>query len=433
MTFAKYPNTFEIVGMKFHIFTTGCKANQWDSHVIASQLSEQGMGRASVQNADLIVINACSLTHRAETDVRRFIQRARQVNPAAKIVLAGCHAQVYPSRCFDADLVLGQEEKFQLMRLYPERGTYVTDSRTFPMEQAAVDIGHRERTRFFFKIQDGCNRFCTYCVVPYARGAVRSRPLADITRTMKALNDRGVKEVVLTGIDVAAYRDPESGRGLKELLALFESVETPPRIRLSSVDPQYMDDAFIDVLASCRKLAKSIHVPVQSGSDAVLARMGRRYDSAFIARLVEKLKAIETIGIGIDVLVGFPGESDEAFLETYRFIEKLDVYYLHVFPYSEREGTKACGFDGKVPEGVRKERVRKLKVLDAKKREAFLRGHIGRTATIIPEGKVYGGNYMRGYADNYVPVYIPYEKRLENNLVNVTIKDMQGTRLIGGL
>jgi threonylcarbamoyladenosine tRNA methylthiotransferase MtaB len=419
--------------MKFHIFTSGCKANQWDSHVIASQLSQQGMGRASMQNADLIVINACSLTVRAETDVRRFVQRARQVNPAAKIVLAGCHAQVYPDRCFDADLILGQEEKFRLAQLYRERGTYVTNARTFPMEKAAVDVGHRERTRFFFKGQDGCNRFCTYCVVPYARGAVRSRPLTDIAATMKALKDKGVKEVVLTGIDVAAYRDPESGSDLKELLVLFESMETPPRIRLSSVDPQYMDDAFIDVLASCRKLAKSIHIPVQSGSDAVLARMGRRYNSAFVARLVEKLKRIGTIGIGIDILVGFPGESDEAFLETYRLIEKLDVYYLHVFPYSEREGTKACGFDGKGPQGVRKERVRKLKVLDAEKREAFLRGHIGRTAVIIPEGKVYEGKYMRGYADDYVPVHIPYEKRLENNLVNVTIKDMQGIRLIGGL
>ncbi len=418
--------------MKFHIFTTGCKANQWDSHVIASQLSEAGMGRTSVQNADLIIINACSLTGRAETDVRRFIQRARQVSPAAKIVLAGCHAQAYPHRPFDADLVLGQEEKFRIAAIFEERGTFVTGTRNFPMERALVDPGHRERTRFFFKIQDGCNRFCTYCVVPYARGAVRSRPIGDIETTMRLLRDRGVKEVVLTGIDVAAYRDPDSGRGLKELLVLFESMDTPPRIRLSSVDPQYMDGDFVSVLASCRKLAKSIHIPVQSGCDAVLERMGRRYNSAFIANLVGRLKSIETIGIGMDVLVGFPGESDAAFLETYRFIEELDVYYLHVFPYSEREGTRACSFDGKVPEDVKKARVRKLKLLDAKKREAFLRRHIGRPAVIIPEGKVYGGQYMRGYADNYVPVYIPYEKRLENNLVHVTIKDMQGSRLIGG-
>jgi threonylcarbamoyladenosine tRNA methylthiotransferase MtaB len=417
----------------FFVFTTGCKANQWDSHVLADKLEHAGLTRVPAEAADLVVINACSLTGRAETDARRFVRRTRQVNPHALVALVGCHAQAYPGRAFGAELVLGQAEKFEIDRYLSGKGRFVAPTRAFPMEKTGI-ADQKGRTRFFFKIQDGCNKFCSYCIVPIARGAGRSRPAEDVATTMEALWKKGIKEVVLTGIDVAAYRDPASGMGLKDLLLLFDTIPTPPRIRLSSVDPCYIDDAFVTVLAGSGKIAKSIHIPVQSGSDRVLKGMGRGYDSAFIAGLVKKLKnRIPAIGIGMDIMAGFPGEDEAAFNETCAFIEAVDISYLHVFPYSERPGTRASAFDGKVAEPVKRRRAKRLKEIDATKREVFSRRHLGERVCIIPEAKIYAGRFMRGFSDNYLPVYIPYEKTLENILVDVTITDMQNSRLIGGL
>jgi threonylcarbamoyladenosine tRNA methylthiotransferase MtaB len=417
----------------FFVFTTGCKANQWDSHVLEGRLEGAGLTRAAAGQADLIVVNACSLTARAEVDARRFIRKAKEANPRARIALVGCHAQVYPGRDFGADLVLGQAEKFDAGRYLSGVGRFVGEVRDTAIEQAWATGGRKDRTRFFFKIQDGCKRFCAYCIVPYARGPVRSRPAREVAEMMEALERQGVKEIVLTGIDLAAYRDPASQRGLKELLTFLDERPTPPRIRLSSVDPGYIDDAFISVVAASRKIAKSIHIPVQSGSDRVLAAMGRAYSAASIRALVGKLKgSIPDIGIGMDVMAGFPGEDEEDFKATLGMVEDLAVSYLHIFPYSDREGARASSFAGKVAEGVKRRRAKMLKLVDARKREAFLRRHIGRTARIIPEGKVYRGRLMRGFSDNYLPVYMPYEKTLENNLVDVTIREMQDGRLIGG-
>lgn len=419
--------------MKFFIFTTGCKANQWDSHVIASNLKQSGFTHGTLHSSDIIIVNACSLTFRAETDVRRFILRARQVNGGARIALVGCHPQAYADRDFGADLVLGQEEKFDASRYLSREGRFVEGKRAFTLETTPLEGVQRDRTRFFFKIQDGCNKSCSYCVVPRARGASRSRPLGEIEAFMRLLTEKGIKEVVLTGVDMADYRDPASGKDLKDLLVLFETMTTPPRIRLSSVDPTYIDDAFIDIMAGSGKIARSVHIPVQSGCDATLRAMGRRYGTGLIASVVGKLeRRIGGVGIGMDIIVGFPGEDDAAFGETFRFIEGLGIYYLHVFPFSERAGTRACSLPGKVTETARKERVRHLKALDARKREAFAKRFVGERLRVIPEGKVHKDGLVKGFSDNYLPVYLPYEKMLENNLVEVTIKGMQGPRLIGG-
>ncbi len=378
------------------------------------------------------MLNACSLTRRAETDARRFVRKVREANPAALVALVGCHPQAYPERDFGADLVLGQAEKFEIFRYLPKRGRFVGAGRQFSIEKSSVNsqIG---RTRFFFKIQDGCNKFCSYCVVPFARGAPRSRSAEEAAAAMEALREGGTKEVVLTGIDLAAYRDPASGMGLKELLRLFEAQPTPPRIRLSSIDPEYIDEELIGLIAASGKIAKSIHIPAQSGADGVLKAMGRRYSAAFIGDAVQALKQhMPDMGIGMDIMAGFPGEDEAAFDETCEFIEGLDVSYLHVFPYSDRPGAKSCSFEGKVAESVKTRRVKKLKSIDARKRETFSRRHLGKSVCIIPEAKLYEGKFMRGFSDNYLPVYIPYEKRLENNLVNVTITDMKNSKLRGG-
>jgi len=419
--------------MTFHIFTTGCKANQWDSHVVSDALMKSGFDHGQVETCDLIVINACSLTNRAETDARRFIQRARQLNSTAKIALVGCHAQAYPSRDFGADLVLGQEEKFNVDRYRTEGGRFVAGGRSLSMEKAPVGGGQEGKTRFFFKIQDGCNKFCSYCIVPYARGAARSRPFEEVSTTMQSLREKGINEVVLTGIDMAAYHDPTSGNDLTGILRLFETADTPPRIRLSSVDPEYIDEAFVSVVAGSTKLAPSIHMPVQSGSDRVLRRMGRRHGSDFIREVVKKLTSrVRTVGIGMDIMAGFPGEDESAFEETYRFVEELDICYLHVFPFSPREGTKAAHMDGQVPEPTKRARVRRLKALDARKREAFSRRFVGEKLVIIPEGKVRSDGFMRGFSENYLSVYVAFQKTLENKLVEVTIRGIENGKLIGG-
>jgi threonylcarbamoyladenosine tRNA methylthiotransferase MtaB len=418
--------------MKFTIFTTGCKANQWDSYVIHQRLKEAGLSPSAQGHADLAVINGCTLTERAEADIRRFISRTRTTGRDVKIVLAGCHGQVYPEKAFGADLVLGQEEKFRSELYISSSGVVRQATRDFSMEKSSFNGSLPGRTRVFFKIQDGCDRFCTYCIVPFSRGRVRSRPADEIREGMRLLKEKGVMEVVLTGIDIAFYRDPSCALDLRGLLRLLESAETPPRIRLSSVDPAYIDKELAAVMASSKKLAPSLHIPLQSGNEEILKKMGRNYSAESIRSTMEMLKgSMETVGIGMDVMVGFPGEDDRAFRDTVHLLESLPVSYLHVFPYSDRKGTRAYEMGDKVADAVKRERVRVLKVMDATKRAVFYGGFVGKQVRIIPEGKVYKGAYLRGYTDNYIPVYVPFEKSIENKVVHVTIKSMQSNTLIG--
>ena len=418
--------------MKFFIHTTGCKANQWDSHVIMTRLREAGLTIGSLAEADIVIVNACALTEGAERDTRRFIGRLGEKNAGARVILTGCHGQVYPEKTFGAHTVLGQREKLMITEYLEKEGRFVSPVSRFPMDKGGIRELRADKTRFFFKIQDGCDRFCSYCVVPSARGTPRSRPLAEVVETMKTLKELGVKEVVLTGIEVSSYRDRATGTDLKGLLKLLDELETPPRIRLSSIDPLYLDEEFIEILAGTEKITKSLHIPLQSGSDRILGEMGRKYSTAYIATTVERLaKAVQGVGIGMDVIVGFPTESEEEFMDTYRFIDSLDVYYLHVFPFSARPGTRASAMEGKVQAEVKKRRVAALKKLDSEKRRKFYGRFVGSEAWIVPEGKIYKENFMRGYTGNYIPVYLPWKKNIANNLTKVKIKEIQGDMVIG--
>lgn len=418
--------------MRFYIHTTGCKANQWDSYLIANRLKDAGLSPCPVPHADIIIINACTLTDGAERDTRRFINRARAINSDARIILAGCHAQVYPEQAFGADLVLGQDEKFHIEEYLSTSGSFVKKTRSIPMEGMFLNDLPGGKTRMFLKIQDGCDRFCSYCVVPFARGSSRSRSSAEIVAAMRDFSERGVKEVVLTGIEIAAYKDPVTGLDLKGLLRSLEKEEAPPRIRISSIDPLYLDDECIDIIASSIKIVKSLHIPLQSGSDDILRKMGRNYTQEFMGNLVNRLHGmIKNVGIGMDVIAGFPTEDEKQSKETYRFLEDIDIYYLHVFPFSPRKGTKAAAMGDTVADRVKKERVSALRKLDVLKRGRFHEKFVGKKATILVEGKIYRNGYLRGYTDNYIPVYIPSEKNLENNLVNVTIKEIRDNLVIG--
>jgi threonylcarbamoyladenosine tRNA methylthiotransferase MtaB len=420
--------------MNFFIHTTGCKANQWDSYVISSNLERAGLTLSSMPHADIIIIDACTLTDGAERDIRRFINHSRRENEKAKIIIAGCHGQVYPDRSFGADLILGQAEKFRITDFLDKKGIFVSERAILSLETCTVDILPKDKTRFFLKIQDGCDKFCSYCVVPFARGKPRSRPVKEILETLGVLKEKGIKEVVLTGIEIASYKDPAANLDLKDLLTLLETSATPERIRISSIDPLYIDDEFIKIIAASQKITGSLHIPLQSGSDAILEKMGRPYNSGHIAYIIENIKNnIKSVGIGMDVIAGFPGEDEGLFEETYRFLESSPIYYLHVFPYAARKGTKAFSMTGGIPESVKKERVRRLKMLDAEKRLAFYRQFVGSEQIIIPEGKLYKGAYMRGYTGNYMPVYVPYQKNLENKLVMVKIKGIEENLLLGAL
>jgi len=418
--------------MKYFIHTTGCKANQWDSHAISGKLHKAGFSRGALSQADIVIINACTLTQGAERDIRRFINHCRSVNKGSKIVLAGCHAQVYPDNAFGADVILGQEEKFLIEYLLTDEGVYVKKTRDFSTKDEEPNHLMYGRTRFFLKIQDGCDRFCSYCVVPYARGKPRSKPVEEVLKILKVLKDKKVREVVLTGIEIASYSDMKTGADLKKLLVLLAESATPERIRLSSVDPLYIDDEFIDIISGAEKIAKSLHIPLQSGCDRVLEKMGRGYSGEYMRGIISKLKRkINNIGIGLDVIAGFPTEDEGAFMETYRFLESVDIYYLHVFPYSARPGTAAFSLGGDIPEYVKKERVRILRRLDTAKREAYHRRFLDSEAIIVPEGKCYKGLYMRGYTDNYLPVYVPFKKSLENQFIRVRIKELKDNVLFG--
>ncbi|MDW8002483.1 MAG: tRNA (N(6)-L-threonylcarbamoyladenosine(37)-C(2))-methylthiotransferase MtaB [Deltaproteobacteria bacterium] len=418
--------------MKYFIFTTGCRSNQYDSWVIGEKLKKIGCQAERAEEAEIIIVNACTVTESAERDAKRLISRIRRAKSGVKIILTGCHPQVYPQKNFGSDLVLGQKERFDITSYLDKEGIFVSELDDYLLERLPSDFGLTDKTRFFLKIQDGCDMYCTYCVVPYARGRPRSRPLDEILRFMAELKKRGVKEVVLSGIEIASYRDPESGIDLKGLLRILEVSETPERIRLSSCDPLYIDSEFITILESSRKLARSIHIPLQSGSDSVLERMGRKYKSGHIKEILGELKRkIPNIGIGLDVIAGFPGETESEFTETLRFIEALDVYYLHVFPFSPRENTEASKMPNLVDEKIKKERVRVLKELDRRMRLRFYMKHLGLRLEILPEKKIYRGHYMKGLSDNYIPVLIPYEGRLVNEFTYVVPKEIKEGKLIG--
>jgi threonylcarbamoyladenosine tRNA methylthiotransferase MtaB len=418
--------------MKFFIHTTGCKANQWDGFAIAAKLKQAGCSEAPQADSDLVLINACTLTDGAERDTRRFIARTRRINKAAKIVLAGCHGQVYPETSFGCELVLGHGEKFHIDQYLNMAGRHVGEADGSLLEPVPRVGYFPGRTRVFFKIQDGCDRFCSYCVVPFARGTPRSRGVDEIVETLGRFAEMGVKEVVLTGIEIASYCDASSGRGLASLLKLLEERETPPRIRIRSLDPSFIDDGFIDLLGASAKIMPHLHLPVQSGSGMLLDRMKRPYGPKEISGRVAKLnERVKDIAIGMDIIAGFPGEDGGAFEETLRFIEDIPVSYLHVFPFSARKGTAASSMDGSVPQQEKKKRVTRLKEVDALKRMAYYSRFLGRTMWVLPEGKVYGGAYLRGYTPNYIPVYVMRAKGLENTLSQVTIQEIREGRPVG--
>ena len=391
--------------------------------------------------ADVYIINTCTVTARTDAESRRLVRRAVRRNGAARVVVTGCYAQVAAGELRDlpgVSLIVGNTEKKGIVELLQgvagEQRVLVSDIMTEERAEPLSLESFAEHTRAFLQVQNGCDAFCTYCIVPYARGRSRSVPYAEVLAGIRAFAGKGFREVVLTGIHLGAYGlDLAPRRELLELLREVEGEGLVTRLRVGSVEPQEISPPMIDFLAGSKVVCPHLHIPLQSGSDSVLARMGRRYETGFFRQLVERLvSAVPDLCIGLDLIAGFPGESDVEFEEGYRFVEELPVAYFHVFPYSSRPGTAAAAMAGQLPASVIKTRAERLRHLGECKRLSFHRRFIGRELPVLVQGRQKDG-LLTGLARNYLPVRFTGDETLANTEVLVTVTAADATEVVGTL
>jgi len=426
------------------ITTLGCKANQFDSALMGACLEGNGFEIVPFhQWADIYVINTCTVTHKADYQSRQLIRRAHRLNPSSLIVVTGCYAQVYPEEVLGVDgvgVILGNGEKASiadilrnpLMDSHPiVRVGDIQSGREIEEGDVYRFLGH---TRALLKIQDGCNASCAYCIVPRARGRGRSLDPLRVINHLQRLENSGFKEVVMTGIHMGIYGpDLSPPTSLAELCNMVEGIPSPQRIRLSSIEPGDFCPELIQSIASSPRLCHHLHIPMQSGDDDILRRMNRNYEGAFFADLIQTLiRRVPDLNIGVDVIVGFPGEGEKQFRKTYDLLEKLNIGYLHVFPYSRRRGTEAYGFPHQVDPRIQKGRCEALRALGRRKRTAFQQRFLGRELQVLVEGKRDKlTSKLMGYSRNYIPVLIEGEDELVNREIRVLATGLDNGRVLG--
>ncbi len=405
--------------MTVAIATLGCKVNQFESEALMSALEERGYGLVPFGKwADITIINTCTVTHRADFQSRQMIRRAIRSNPNSLVIVTGCYSQVAPEALAGIEGVqylLGNKEKNQIPDLLPlmQKGE-LPQIQVSDIQKEAVfwDIplhSFHHHTRAFLKIQDGCNARCSYCVVPNARGPSRSLPPDQLSEHLRVLKEKRFKEVVLTGIHIGSYgMDLTPPFPLEKLLRRIEERETPDRIRLSSIEPLDFSAGLISFLSQSAKVCPHLHIPVQSGDDDILRGMNRNYNRSFLTGLIQELhQKIPTLAIGADVIVGFPGETEEKFQHTYELIESLPFSYLHIFPFSKRRGAPASQFSGRVDEAVIKKRAEKMRELGKQKRQAFHRQFLHQELRVLVEDRQEKETGRRkGFSRNYIPVSV---------------------------
>lgn len=422
------------------LHTLGCKLNYAETSAIGKQFLDRGYEIVELgEPADVCVINTCSVTARANRECRQIIRRALRTADDPVVVVTGCYAQLEPEEVASidgVDFVLGSREK---SNIFEHTGTFARNPapRIFVSDIAAAnDFGPAwsteagNRTRAFLKVQDGCDYNCSFCTIPLARGKSRSLPVSDVVDQAEDLVSQGYREIVLTGVNVGDY-GRKSGSRLLDLLHALSGVDGLARIRISSIEPNLLTDEIIRFVADHSVMCRHFHIPLQSGSDRVLHAMRRRYTTAQYATLVQKIREqIPDCGIGVDVIVGFPGETDEQFEETYRFLNELAVSYLHVFTYSERPNTPAATYPDPVPATSRSKRSEMLRMLSVKKREAFYRTMVGKKVTVLTETEV-EGNRRFGFTDNYVRVAVPSDGIEDNVMFEALVEGLQYGCCIG--
>lgn len=414
----------------FH--TLGCKLNFSETSSIAHAFTEAGYARVSFDEpANYYVINTCSVTDNADKKCRYEVKRALRNNPDAQVIVIGCYAQLKPDEIASipgVSLVLGAEEKFKVLE-HLQKTEKQAEVKVFnaPIKETREfhpAWSRSDRTRTFLKVQDGCNYFCAFCTIPLARGVSRSASIQDTIFEAQKVANSGAKEVVLTGVNIGDF-----GHGTDEnflgLIKELDKIEGIERFRISSIEPNLLTDEIIDFVAASNNFVPHFHIPLQSGSDDILMRMRRRYRTELYRNRVEHiLQKMPDACIGVDVIVGFPGETNAHFDETYSFLHSLNVHYLHVFSYSERDNTTAVRMDGVVPTEVRTSRSKALRSLSHKKKRSFYQQQLGKAATVLVESDTSDG-VMFGFTENYVKVGIPFNPELVNTLQKVQLQKLR--------
>ncbi len=425
--------------MRFAIATLGCKVNQYDSAIIESRLRARGMERREFdQQADVYIVNTCTVTDRADAESLRIARRARRLNPDARIVMTGCLAQASPdvlAKASEVDAVVGLGMLDDLERAVASGAgerVMVSNLRKIkaPIELAPVTLdGH---TRAFLKLQEGCDQFCTFCIVPFSRGTSRSVEPRRVIAALDDLHQRGFKEVILSGVHLGGYgKDLDPAVELSALLEMIADRCPIERVRISSLDPEELSDRIIEIIAGCEKFCPHLHLPLQAGEDELLSRMRRRYQRDYFRDRVERvLEAIPEAAIGTDLIVGFPGETLPHFESYFSFVEKLPLAYFHVFPYSVRAGTTAAKFSDRVKPAEIKRRALLMRELGEAKRVQFATSLVGAKLKVLLEERALGGR-LRGYSRNYVRVLTQGPDELTNQEVEVEASTVEGVQLVG--
>ena len=420
----------------FH--TLGCKLNFAETSTIARQLTDAGYEKVSFEDrANVYVINTCSVTENADRECKMHVKRAMKANPEGLVVIVGCYAQLKPkeiSAIEGVDLVLGAKEKFNILSYLEDLQKSENQGLIHSCEISEADffIGSYsigDRTRAFLKVQDGCDYKCTYCTIPLARGISRSDTIENVVKNAKEIAARNIKEIVLTGVNIGDYGKGEFGNKKHEhtfldLISELDKVEGIERIRISSIEPNLLKDESIELVSKSRSFVPHFHIPLQSGSDDLLKKMKRRYLTNLYRNRVAKIREVmPDAAIGVDVIVGFPGETEEKFLETYNFLNELSISYLHVFTYSERENTEAAEMEDVVPIPERKKRNKMLRILSEKKKMAFYQTQLGKTLPVLWEHENKNG-LMFGFTENYVRVQKPFD---ENSINQIEVLKLNNT------
>ncbi|MBQ8210857.1 MAG: tRNA (N(6)-L-threonylcarbamoyladenosine(37)-C(2))-methylthiotransferase MtaB [Clostridia bacterium] len=427
--------------MKAAIYTLGCKVNQYESEEMTEMLTKNGYLVVSPkEDADVYIVNSCTVTAESNRKTRQAVRKFKSAHPDAVIVMTGCVPQAFPEEALsvkEADIILGNKNNRLLVdslnRYFSEHKNVVniSDHKNDDKYNGGIITEFSGHTRAFVKIQDGCNRFCSYCAIPYARGRSRSKALDDVKAEISSLAKNGFKEVVFVGINLSAY-GRDIGCTLADAVVAAENTDGIERIRLGSLEPDHITDEMIDVFSSCKKFCPQFHISLQSGCDTVLKRMNRHYNSAEYASLVEKLRnTFEDASITTDIITGFPGETDEEFRQTVEFAKSIKFEKVHVFPYSIREGTKAAEMAGQILNSVKSARAAELSAVCENLRAEAFGDIIGKTCSVLFEAPKNG--YQCGYTKNYTPVTVKTDKCLTGIIKDVKITGVSGENCIGEL
>ncbi|MFD1292709.1 tRNA (N(6)-L-threonylcarbamoyladenosine(37)-C(2))-methylthiotransferase MtaB [Lutibacter holmesii] len=422
---------------KVAFYTLGCKLNFSETSTIARSFQNEGFERVEFnEKADIYVINTCTVTDNADKRFKSIVKSALKQNQNAFLIAIGCYAQLKPEELAavdGVDMVLGATEKFKVTDYINDLSkNEMGEVHSCEIEDADFYVGSYsigDRTRAFLKVQDGCDYKCTYCTIPLARGISRSDELANVLKNAKEISEKGIKEIVLTGVNIGDYGKGEFGNKkhehtFNELVQALDTVDGIHRLRISSIEPNLLTNETIDFVANSNSFVPHFHIPLQSGSDTLLKLMKRRYLRETYDNRVEAIKKVmPNACIGVDVIVGFPGETDELFLETYNYLNELDISYLHVFTYSERPNTEAFDMKGVVPKKVRAKRSKMLRGLSVKKRRAFYESQLGNDLTVLFESENKDG-FIHGFTQNYVKVKTPWNPELVNTLQEITLTEI---------